>query len=265
MRTRENKPGNRLYVWVAERPVAVAFAALALGFVAAFVAVSGILQTRSEVHDVGSRITKIESPCLRASEEPTRLNKKQCRESFEKAVLTITHAQACAIERKAGMPKAIRELAAELNVAFSEPCAGARLAQEKRRSDERAASALTGDGGTETAPTSSGGGGGEQTPANPNTGGSVGPGKGGGSGGAPVPGSGGNSGESPTTEPPGSGGPSQGTAETSPPESSTGSSAGSLPGTVEAVGKAGGEVVGKAGGAVEGAGHGVNCLLDGGC
>lgn len=109
-------------------------------------------------HDVGSvknRITKIESPCLKYSEEKTKENKRLCEESFENAVATITHPQACAIERKAGTLKAIRELAAELGVKFSEPCAGARLRQEEGRTEERkAASTAQESANTGTQPAS---------------------------------------------------------------------------------------------------------------
>lgn len=104
----------------------------------------------------------------------------------------------------------------------------------------------------------SNGGGQALGPAQPGTHHPAGPGQGGNSGGG-----------APATNEPGSGGPSQGTAETSPPESSTGSPAGLLPATVEAVGKAGGEVVGKTGeavqGSVEGLGAGVDCALSMSC
>lgn len=112
----------------------------------------------------------------------------------------------------------------------------------------------------------SNGGGQALGPAQPGTHHPAGPAKGG-SGGAPAPGQGGGGG-APATNEPGSGGPSQGTAETSPPESSTGSSVGLLPATVEAVGKAGGEVVGKTGeavqGSVEGLGKGLGGVVGGG-
>jgi hypothetical protein len=88
-------------------------------------------------HDVGSvskRITKVESPCQRYGP-----HSDVCKEAFEKAVATITHPEACAVERKAGTLRAIRELAAKLGVSFTEPCAGARLAQERQRGNEREA------------------------------------------------------------------------------------------------------------------------------
>lgn len=105
--------------------------------VAAAVYVAGRYETNSRVGDVNSRVARIESPCLKASEEPTRKNKRLCRESFEKAIGTITHPEACAVERKAGTLRALRELAHSLDVNFKEPCRGARLAQERQRSAER--------------------------------------------------------------------------------------------------------------------------------
>jgi uncharacterized membrane protein YgcG len=219
----------------------------------------------SDVGSVKNRVAKVESPCLKATEEPTPKNKKLCRESFEKAVLTITHPQACAIERKAGTLKAIRELAAELNVSFSEPCAGARLAQEKRRGDERAATTARRDAASR-APTADApaGSGGSPTTVDPGSGGGVGPGNSGDEGGGgPGSGDGGNPDESS-----GSGGSSQGSPETSAPESPTGSSAGVLPETLEAVGGAASEAVGKTGeaakGMVEGLGKGLGDTVGGG-
>jgi hypothetical protein len=235
----------------------------------------------SDVGSVKNRVAKVESPCLKATEEPTPKNKKLCRESFEKAVLTITHPQACAIERKAGTLKAIRELAAELNVSFSEPCAGARLAQETQRGDERAATARR-DAASQGPAADAPGSGGSPTTGDPGSGGAVGPGKdgtGGGSGpgnhgagkGGGAPGSGGAGGT--PDQPSGSGGPVQGTPETSAPDNPPGSSAGKvLPGVVESAGNAAGGVVEKAGGAVGGIGKGadetlgdVGCKLAGRC
>lgn len=216
--------------------------------------------------DVGSlnrRVTKVESPCLRFGP-----NSSQCKEAFEAAVSTITHPEACAIERKAGTLRAIRELAQGLHVDFKEPCAGARIAQERQRGNERAAAAAStgpstqAGGGVALAPGNSGSGGG---PGQHGSGGhpGSGPGKGGseggggpsqgGSGEAPAPGSGGNSGEGQAPNPP----------------SKEPSSAGAVvPSTVEAAGNAAGEVVGKAGDAVqgtlEGAGH-AGCGLLGSC
>lgn len=100
----------------------------------------------------GTQITKMESPCLRFGPKS-----EQCREAFDAAVATITHPQACAIQRKAGTLRAVRELAAELNVAFSEPCAGARIAQERQRSKERDATRMRSKGGDAKQPPSTGG------------------------------------------------------------------------------------------------------------
>lgn len=80
-----------------------------------------------DVGSVNSRITKIESPCLRYG-----ARSKQCKEAFEQAVLTINHAQACAILRKAGLE--------------IENCRGARLKQEVRRGKERDASSVPDSG-----------------------------------------------------------------------------------------------------------------------
>jgi hypothetical protein len=74
----------------------------------------------SDVGHVNSRVTKVESPCVRYGAKS-----HQCRVAFEQAVLTITHAEACAILRKAGLT--------------IQSCAGARLAQETQRGNERAA------------------------------------------------------------------------------------------------------------------------------
>jgi hypothetical protein len=75
---------------------------------------------QKDVSSVNERVTKVESPCLRYGPK-SRL----CKEAFEQAVLTITHAQACSILRKAGL-----EI---LN------CRGARLKQERGRDVEREA------------------------------------------------------------------------------------------------------------------------------
>jgi hypothetical protein len=115
-------------------------------YVVGIVVVGGIVAsfflTRSEVNDVGSRVTKVESPCLRYGPKS-----HQCKEAFEAAVATITHPEACAIERKAGTLRAIRELAQGLGMSFKEPCAGARLAQETKRGNERS-QAKAGDAST---------------------------------------------------------------------------------------------------------------------
>jgi hypothetical protein len=101
------------------------------------------LRNESRTSELGARVTKVESPCLKSSEEPTLKNKRLCRESFEKAIGTITHPEACAVERKAGTLKALRELGRQLQINFKEPCKGARLAQERRRGSERAATKAT--------------------------------------------------------------------------------------------------------------------------
>jgi hypothetical protein len=131
------------------------------------VAVGVVVKAESETNAVSSRVTKVESPCLRYGPKSG-----ECKEAFEAAVATITHPEACAIERKAGTLRAIRELAATLGVTFREPCAGARLAQEQQRGTERAATsqrASAGDG--RGAPVSGGSG---EAPA-PGKGGSSGP------------------------------------------------------------------------------------------
>ena len=131
-----------------------------------FIALVGLgvyVANRSENTTTSRKVTLIEaaSPCL------TYPKSDLCKESFEKAVLTITHAEACAIERKAGTLRAIRELAARLGVTFTEPCAGARLAQERQRGKEREATSrrahraeLAGSelAGSERPPTVPGGG-----------------------------------------------------------------------------------------------------------
>jgi len=84
-----------------------------------------------DVGHVNNRVNKVESPCLKYASEKTQKNKRRCEESFEKAVLTITHAEACAILRKAGLE--------------IQNCAGARLRQERGRRIDRNASAGGGD------------------------------------------------------------------------------------------------------------------------
>lgn len=81
---------------------------------------------------VNNRVSRVESPCLKYG--PTS---KICQHSFETALLTLTHPEACAVERKAGTLRAIRELAALIEASFHEPCKGARLAQERSRGTER--------------------------------------------------------------------------------------------------------------------------------
>ena len=116
----------------ANRKTFVAFAVLTAVF-------AGLLY-RAEHHTdiVNQRVNKVESPCLRYGPKSDA-----CQESFERAVATITHVEACAVERKAGTLKAIRALASALraegvDVSFTEPCAGARLAQELQRHNQRA-------------------------------------------------------------------------------------------------------------------------------
>jgi hypothetical protein len=98
------------------------------------VAIGIAVRAESETNAVSSRVTKVESPCLKYGPKS-----KLCQESFEKALGTLTHPEACAVERKAGTLRAVRELADGLGVTFTEPCAGARLAQERQRGNERAA------------------------------------------------------------------------------------------------------------------------------
>jgi hypothetical protein len=107
--------------------------ALVVGVLVAGVTVTTLIN-RSENASTRSRVTKVESPCLKYGPKS-----KLCQKSFEKALGTLTHPEACAVERKAGTLRAVRALAAGLEVTFTEPCAGARLAQERQRGDERAA------------------------------------------------------------------------------------------------------------------------------
>lgn len=72
----------------------------------------------SDLGSVSKRVTNVESPCIRYGAKSS-----QCKEAFEQAVLTITHPEACAILRKAGLE--IIE------------CAHARLRQERTRHNER--------------------------------------------------------------------------------------------------------------------------------
>ncbi len=100
------------------------------------VVVFGVLLERAEdqTDRVEKQVTKVESPCLKYGPKS-----EECERAFDAAVSTITHPQACAIERKAGTLRAIRELADGLGVDFTEPCAGARIAQERQRGNEREA------------------------------------------------------------------------------------------------------------------------------
>jgi hypothetical protein len=194
-----------------------------------------------------TKITKIESPCLKYG-----ARSEQCKKAFEQAVLTITHAQACAILRKAGLE--IR------------PCAHARLAQESTRRLQRSA-AQGGDASTGSTGTLRSG---------PREGGSSGPGQdeqqqGGSRGGS----NGGGNGRPPAPTPapsdpqtvppaspptsPGRSGDAPGDPEPEPP------SPGTVPSTVESAGGAVKEAGEGVGGAVEGVGKSVDCALRGGC
>lgn len=109
---------------------------------------------RGEVGSVGSRVTRIETPCQRYGD-----HSEQCTAYFEHALLSINHAEACALERKAGTLKAIRAFALSLrergvDVSFTEPCAGARLKQERRRHEERAETQRAEGGGALQQPSS---------------------------------------------------------------------------------------------------------------
>jgi hypothetical protein len=88
-----------------------------------FIALVGLAvyaANHSENTTTSRKVTKIEaaSPCLTYGPKSDL-----CKESFEKAVLTITHAEACAILRKAGLEVV--------------ECAHARLRQERTRHNER--------------------------------------------------------------------------------------------------------------------------------
>jgi hypothetical protein len=212
-----------------------------------------------------TQITKIESPCVKyGSDSP------QCEEAFSAAVATITHPQACAVERKAGTLRAIRELAGELGVDFTEPCAGARIEQERVRGNERAASrgraasgggAQTGSTGT-LQPGPREGGSSEDVGTGKQRGGSDGTSGGGGHDRpAPAPS------PSPETVPSPSPQPSPGRSGDAPgdPDPPASPSPGTVPSTVEAAGGAVKEAGEGVGGAVEGVGKGVDCALRGAC
>jgi len=88
-----------------------------------FIALVGLgvyVANHSENTTTSRKVTRIEaaSPCLTYGPKSDL-----CKESFEKAVLTITHPEACAILRKAGLEVV--------------ECAGARLRQEQTRHQER--------------------------------------------------------------------------------------------------------------------------------
>lgn len=91
-----------------------------------FIALVGLgvyVANHSENTTTSRKVTRIEaaSPCLTYGPKSDL-----CKESFEKAVLTITHPEACAILRKAGLEVV--------------QCAHARLRQEHIRHQERSRS-----------------------------------------------------------------------------------------------------------------------------
>lgn len=223
--------------------------------IAAVLGILGYYNTSRKVTHVDQSVTRIEAatPCLTYGRKS-----EACKEAFEQAVLTITHAEACAIERKAGTLRAIRELADALGIHFAEPCAHARLRQERRRGKERAATRATKGvmPSTGNSPHSQPG------PHHGGSGNSGGGGKGG-SDSPSVPGEGG----SPGAPAPGPGAP-QNPPAPSPPAGSPGNSQQrGAPATVEATGKAAGDVVeargGAAQGTVEGVGKTGDCVLRG--
>lgn len=195
-----------------------------------------------------TKITKIESPCLKYGAKS-----HQCKEAFEQAVLTITHAQACAILRKAGLE--------------IPQCAHARLRQESGRRRERAATDQRAGGGASTGSTGTL----QSGPREGGSSGDVGTGKqrgsdDGGSGG-------GGQGKPPASSPSPAPVPSGSTSETSPGRSGDApgdpepkpSSPGTVRSTVEAAGGAVKEAGEGVGGAVEGVGKSVDCALRGDC
>jgi hypothetical protein len=228
----------------------IAVAALACGLSLYAIAVN--VQQGNDITNVHNDVTKIESPCLKYGAKS-----QQCKEAFEQAVLTITHPEACAILRKAGLQIT--------------PCAHARLRQELRRGRERAASdqkqsrggdaqqtghqqpspSLSGGGGTGTEAGKGGGGQG----AAPGHGGSGGPSvpSGGGSDQAPAPASGGTGGQQSLAPPP------PPASEAADPEPHP------LPETVEAAGGAVEKTGEAALGVVEGVGDTAKCVLKGAC
>lgn len=106
-------------------------------------------ENSSTVHAVNERVARVESPCLKYSEDHTFKNKFLCEESFEKAVATINHAEGCVIGRKAGLVKAIRELAETVEVKYRDPCSGVRLrVEESAAAHSRGTDTTTGSGGS---------------------------------------------------------------------------------------------------------------------
>jgi hypothetical protein len=119
----EQRPPRSFTEWLRVGFIGICFIAIIVTF----------LRSEERAGDIAGRVTKVESPCLRFGSES-----EQCKESFEAAIGTITHPEACAVMRKAGILKAIRELRPkETGTSFHEPCLGARLAQEEQRGNER--------------------------------------------------------------------------------------------------------------------------------
>jgi hypothetical protein len=254
-------PGHHLSETTWRRSAAVAFFVLTAVF-------AGLLY-RAE-----HRISKVESPCIKYGSDS-----KQCEEAFSAAIVTITHAQACAVNRKSGVLKAIRELRPEeTGASFTEPCLGARLAQEEQRSNERRHTReAAGERGEQRQPggdaPQTGSTGHQQPSPSPSGGGGNGAGKGGktDSHEAPSPVTGGSGGgsepassDSTTTSPPASPGT---TPEPSrePPAPPPAPAPQSLPETVEAAGGTVGKTGEAAQGAVEETGKAAGCVLRGGC
>lgn len=130
-------------------------------FVVLTVVFAGLLyraehKAETGISSVNRHITEVTSPCLRYGP-----GSRQCKRSFEAALATLTHPEACAVERKAGTLAAVRALALALrqlglDVSFSEPCAGARLAQERQRTNERGSAQRRSESPTATAPPEAG-------------------------------------------------------------------------------------------------------------
>jgi hypothetical protein len=209
-----------------------------------------LIRAENKSDEAIDRVTRVESPCLKYGAKSD-----QCKEAFEQAVLTITHAQACAILRKAGLE--------------IQPCAHARLRQEVGRRKERAASGgqreRVGGDAPQPGPT------GPQI-SGPRKGGSDGDGgtgkQWGGDGGGPDAGGDSPAAESPASPDPGS------VSVGSPPDPSPGRSSdapgdpepkpsfpGTVPSTVEGVGGVVKEAGEEAGKAVEGLGEAAGCAL----
>ena len=109
------------------RQVAIAFGVMTLVF-------AGLLyRAEHRTDQTNERITKTTSPCLLYGP-----NSKLCQRSFETAVLTITHPEACAILRKAGLA--------------IDSCRHARLRQELRRRKRAQVQVLPDESGGAVAP-----------------------------------------------------------------------------------------------------------------